>query len=71
MLARAEWEKQVQEAAEEEEEGLEVFDETESHANAGPDPGMASEKASTSTSLPADMGETNNVSEGQSGMSVS
>jgi len=34
MLARTEWEKQVKEAAEEEEEGLQVFEETDGYANA-------------------------------------
>lgn len=58
MLARTEWEKQVREAAEEEEEDLEVFEETEGHANTDADVEMVNDKAPASTSLPAGTGET-------------
>jgi len=64
MLARAEWEKEVKEAAEEDEEDLEVFEETEGGANANAD-----DRTSAHTSLPVDTGETT-LPEQQSGMFV-
>ena len=45
MLARAEWEKQVRMAAEEEEDDLAVFQETEESADADADVEMADGKA--------------------------
>jgi len=63
MLARAEWEKQVRTAAEEEEEDLEVFEETERNADAEADVEMGDE-------VPAQTGETAPQPQ-QSGMSTS
>jgi hypothetical protein len=69
MLARVEWEKQVKAATEEEEEDLEVFEETEGNATADADIEMTEDKASLPTSLPVEAGETT-LSEQQSGMSI-
>ena len=63
IIARAEWEKQVQEAEGEEEEDLEVFDEAE-----GPNLEIAEDKAPKST--PTRTGETTDFSEQRSGMSI-
>ena len=68
MLARAEWEKQVRTAAEEEEEDLEVFEETQGNAGEDADVEMG-DKASASTSLPAEAEET--TPQQQPGMSTS
>ena len=57
MLARAEWEKQVEEAADEEESDLEVFEEAEGNADADADIQMTDEKASEQISLPVGTGE--------------
>jgi hypothetical protein len=51
MLVRAEWEKQAQETSEEE-EGLEVFDETEGYADADADVEMTDENLSKPAHLP-------------------
>jgi len=67
MPARAEWEKQVKGAAEEEED-LEVFEET-GIANADPDVGIGDDRTSAQASLPVDTGETAQL-EQQSGMSI-
>ena len=71
MLARAEWEKQVREAVEEEEEDLEVFDEAEDCADAGADVETTDKKTSASTSLPVGKGETETSSGQRPGMSTS
>ncbi|KAF9650346.1 hypothetical protein BDM02DRAFT_3093411 [Thelephora ganbajun] len=70
MLARAEWERQVKEAAEEEEEDLEVFEDTEGYANADTDIEITDDKRSAQTSLPVGTGEAT-LSEQQLGMSIS
>jgi exosome complex protein LRP1 len=70
MLARAEWEKQVQEAVEEGEEDLEVFDEAEDRVTADADVEMTDGKTSAPTPFPVGKGETNISSESHSGMSV-
>lgn len=69
MLARIEWEKQVKEAAEEEED-LQVFEETDGYANADADVEMINDEASAPTSLPVGTGETT-PSEQRPGMFVS
>ena len=69
MLARAEWEKQVGEAAEEEEEDLEVFEETEDHANAEADVEMIDKETPAPTSLSAGAAKPA-LPEQQPGMSV-
>jgi hypothetical protein len=69
MLARVEWEKQVKAATEEEEEDLEVFEETEGNATADADIEMTEDKASLPTYLHVEAGETT-LSEQQSGMSI-
>jgi len=69
MLARAEWERQVNEAAEEEEEDLEVFEETDVNVNADTEVKMVDDRAVAQTSRPVDTGETT-LSERQSGMSI-
>jgi len=66
MLARAEWEKEVKEAAEEEEEDLEVFEETDGNANADPDVEMVDDRVSAQTTLPVET----TLPEQQSGMSI-
>ena len=71
MLARAEWEKQVKTAAEEEEEDLEIFEETERNADAEADIEMGDNlKAPASTSLSVETGEAIPQSQ-QPGMSTS
>ena len=70
MLARAEWEEQVKAAAEEEEEGLEVFEETDGNANAGMDVEVTDGKAPEPTTLPVGTAETT-LSQQQPGMSIS
>ena len=69
MLARIEWEKQVKEAAEEEED-LQVFEETDGYANADADVEMINDEAPAPTSLPVGTGETT-PSEQRPGMFVS
>ena len=71
ILARTEWEKQVQEAAEEEEEDLEIFEETQDRANVDGDVEMTGEKAPESPSPLVRTGEADTQSEQQSGMSIS
>lgn len=71
MLARAEWEKQVQEAEEEGEANLEVFDEAEDYANADAEVEMTDGKTLVSTPLPVGKGEIDVSSERHSGMSIS
>ena len=70
MLARAEWESQVRAAAEEEEEDLEVFEETEGNANPDAEVEMAGDQVSEPPSLPAGMAETP-PSQQQPGMYIS
>ena len=70
MLARAEWENQVKEAVEEEEEDLEVFEETEDHANAEADVEMIDDETPAPPSLSAGAAETA-LPEQRPGMSVS
>jgi len=70
MLARTEWEKQVKEAAEEEEEDLQVFEETDGYANAEADVEMINDEAPAPTSLSVGTGETT-PSEQRPGMFVS
>ena len=70
MLARAEWEKQVQEAVEKGEEDLEVFDEAEDYANVYVDVKTTNDKTSAPASLPVGNGETDTSPEQRSGMSV-
>ena len=70
MLARAEWEKQVQEAAEEEEEDLEIIEEAEGHAIGSADVKMTDDKVLAPISLPVEVGETDVLSEQQSGMYI-
>ena len=69
MAARAEWENQVREAAEEEEGDLEVFEETEGYANADADVEMIDDEAPPQTSLPVGTGKTT-LSEQRSGMYI-
>ena len=69
MAARAEWENQVRAVAEEEEEDLEVFEETEDNANPDVDIEMTDDKASASKPLPVGMEATS--SKQQPGMSIS
>jgi len=70
MLARTEWEKQVKEVAEEEEEDLQVFEETDGYANADADVEMINDEAPAPTSLPVGTGETTPL-EQRPGMFVS
>jgi len=58
MLARAEWENQVKEAAGEEEEDLQVFEETDGYTNADADVEMIDDEAPAPTSLSVGAGET-------------
>jgi len=67
MLARAEWEKQVRTAAEEEEEDLEVFEETERNADADVEMG---DKGPVSITFPVETEETAPLPQ-QPGMSTS
>ena len=70
ILARAEWEKQVKEAAGEEEEDLEVFEETEGYANADAEVEMIDDEAPAPASLSVGTRETA-PSEQQPGMFIS
>lgn len=70
MLARAEWEKQVKGAEGEEEEDLEVFEETEGYTNADADVEMIDNEAPAPTSLSVGTEETTR-SEQQPGMFIS
>lgn len=70
MLARTEWENQVKEAAEEEEEDLQVFEETDGHANADADVEMIDDKPLAQAPLPV-VAEETTTSEKHPGMSVS
>ena len=70
MLARAEWEQQVKDAVEEEEEDLEVFEETEDHANAEADVEMIDNEAPAPLSLSTGTAKAA-LHEQQPGMSVS
>ena len=71
MLARAEWEKQVQGAVEDGEEDLEVFDEAEDCIEADADVEITDGKTPAPAPLPLGKGETNILSESHSGMSIS